>query len=125
MFWKEYIDRSVPYKLEHFHADGSAGIFRCRASLTKEGQPVEITGEGNGPVAAFVSAILKEAGAPKFEIANYKEHALGSGAHAHAIAYMQIKLADGSTVWGAGVDSNIELASIKAVFSAVNRASVK
>ena len=125
MFWKEYIDRSVPYKLEHFHADGSAGIFRCRASLTKEGQPVEITGEGNGPVAAFVSAILKEAGAPKFEIANYKEHALGSGAHANAIAYMQIKLADGSTVWGAGVDSNIELASIKAVFSAVNRASVK
>jgi 2-isopropylmalate synthase len=125
MFWKEYIDRSVPYKLEHFHADGSAGIFRCRASLTKEGQPVEITGEGNGPVAAFVSAILKEAGAPKFEIANYKEHALGSGAHANAIAYMQIKLADGSTVWGAGVDSNIELASIKAVFSAVNRASDK
>lgn len=124
MFWKEYIDRSEPYKLEHFHADGTGGLFRCRASLTKGGQAVEVTGEGNGPVAAFVSAILKEAGAPKFEIANYKEHALGSGAAANAIAYMQIKLTDGRTVWGAGVDSNIELASIKAVFSAVNRASV-
>ena len=124
MFWKEYIDRATPYKLEHFHADGTGGIFRCRASLTKDGQPFEITGEGNGPVAAFVSALLKEAGAPKFEIATYKEHSLGSGSNANAIAYMQIKLTDGRAVWGAGVDSNIELASIKAVFSAVNRASV-
>ena len=125
MFWKEYIDRDAPYKLEHFHADGTGGIFRCRASISKAGKALQITGEGNGPVAAFVSAILHESGAPKFEIANYKEHALGSGAHANAIAYMQIKVADGRTVWGAGVDSNIELASIKAVFSAVNRASGK
>ena len=59
--------------------------------------------------------------APRFEIANYSEHALSSGEEAAAIAYIQIKLADGKTRWGAGVDTNIELASVRAVLSALNR----
>ena len=59
---------------------------------------------------------------PKFEIAYYKEHALSAGEEAAAIAYIQIKLADGETRWGAGVDTNIELASVKAVLSALNPA---
>jgi 2-isopropylmalate synthase len=58
---------------------------------------------------------------PPFEVAYYSEHALGSGAEASAITYIQIKLPDGVRRWGAGVDTNIELASIKAVLSAVNR----
>ena len=120
MFWKEYIDRSEPWLLQHFHADGASGVFRCRASLSSNGARTDITGEGNGPIAAFVHA-LREAGIPPFEVAYYKEHALSSGSEASAIAYIQIGLADGSTKWGAGVDTNIELASIKAVLSAVNR----
>jgi 2-isopropylmalate synthase len=58
---------------------------------------------------------------PRFEIAHYSEHALSSGEEAAAIAYIQIKLGDGRTRWGAGVDTNIELASVKAVLSALNR----
>jgi len=123
MFWKEYVERETPgrYQLEHFHADGSRGKFRCRATVTRDGERLDLTGEGNGPIAAFVHA-LAGAGAPKFEVANYKEHALSSGAEASAIAYIQIKVADGTTRWGVGVDTNIELASIKAVLSALNRA---
>lgn len=64
---------------------------------------------------------LQSAGAPKFEIAYYKEHALGAGEEASAIAYIQIKHADGKLRWGAAVDTNIERASIKAVLSALNR----
>ena len=82
----------------------------------------EITGEGNGPIAAFVHGLIG-AGVPKFEDANYSEHALSSGEEAAAIAYIQIKLADGRTRWGSAVDTNIELASIKAILSAVNRAT--
>jgi 2-isopropylmalate synthase len=52
---------------------------------------------------------------------NYSEHALGSGEEASAISYIQIKLVDDKTRWGAGVDTNIELASIRAVLSALNR----
>ncbi len=122
MFWREYVERSEPWELIHFHADGVDGVFHCRASAHRSGTDVKLTGEGNGPIAAFVHA-LHTAGAPKFEVAYYKEHALGSGSEASAIAYIQLKLPDGTVKWGAGVDTNIELASIKAVLSAVNRAA--
>jgi len=121
MFWKEYIERTEPWTLEHFHADGTKGEFRCRASVKHHGERKDLTGEGNGPIAAFVHA-LRTAGIPSFEVTYYKEHALSAGSEASAIAYIQIRLADGKTRWGAGVDTNIELASIKAVLSAVNRA---
>ena len=120
MFWQEYIERTTPWSLIHFHADGVDGKFRCRASVICQGNERKIEGEGNGPIAAFVNA-LAASGAPKFEVANYREHALSAGEGASAIAYIQIKLADGRTQWGAAVDTNIELASIKGVLSALNR----
>ncbi|MES2597676.1 MAG: 2-isopropylmalate synthase [Verrucomicrobiota bacterium] len=123
MFWKEYIERETPFSLHHFHADGVDGVFTCRCSLVKDGREIGITGEGNGPIAAFVDALIKDAGAPKFEVVSYREQSLSSGTGASALAYIQIKTATGKLVWGAGVDTNIELASIKAVVSAVNRAS--
>ena len=121
IFAREYMDRKEPWELIHFHADGVDGVFECRASALRDGKEIKLSGKGNGPIAAFVHA-LKEHGVD-FEVANFKQHALSSGSEASAIAYMQIKLADGRTKWGAGIDTNIELASIKAVLSAVNRAA--
>jgi 2-isopropylmalate synthase len=121
MFFREYVDRTAPWELVHFHADGVDGRFSCRASAHRGGEHVKLTGEGNGPIAAFVHA-LHQSGAPAFEVSNFKQHALSSGSEASAISYIQIKMPDGRTRWGAGVDTNIELASIKAVLSAVNRA---
>lgn len=123
MFFKEYVERVTPWELVHFHADGVDGVFECRASAKHAGAEKKLTGTGNGPIAAFVHA-LAESG-DKFEIANFKQHALSSGTEASAISYIQIKLPDGTTKWGAGVDTNIELASIKAVLSALNRAVSK
>jgi 2-isopropylmalate synthase len=88
--------------------------------LLRDGKPVEFSGEGNGPLAALVHGFGK-AGVPRFEIASYSEHALSAGEEASAISYIQIKHADGRTRWGAGVDTNIELASVRAVLSALNR----
>ena len=121
IFAKEYLDRTEPWKLIHFHADGVDGVFKCRASALRNGKEIRIEGEGNGPIAALVHG-LHQVGSPKFEVANFKQHALSAGTEASAIAYIQIKLADGGTRWGAGVDTNIELAPIKAVLSALNRA---
>jgi 2-isopropylmalate synthase len=120
MFWREYIERTQPWELHHFHADGVERLFECRASLRREGREVAVTGRGNGPIAAFVDALVS-AGAPPFSVAYYKEHALSAGTEASAIAYIQIKTTEGHTKWGAGVDTNIELASMKAVLSALNR----
>lgn len=122
MFWAEYIKKVEPYGLYHFHADGVDGVFTCRCSLMKEGREVAVTGKGNGPIAAFVDALIRDGGAAAFEVAAFREQSLSAGTEASALAYIQIKLSDGKTVWGAGVDTNIELASIKAVLSAVNRA---
>ena len=121
MFWREYIERDFPWQLEGFETESRNGLVRCRARLLRDGKPTEISGEGNGPLAALVHA-FSSGGAAKFEITNYSEHALSAGEEASAISYIQIKTAAGKTRWGSGVDTNIELASVRAVLSALNRA---
>ncbi len=120
MFWKEYIERTTPWRLKSFETESKNGTVRCRAKLSRNGKPVELSGEGNGPLAAMVHGFGK-AGVPRFEITGYSEHALSAGEEAAAIAYIQIKHGDGRVRWGAGVDTNIELASVRAVLSALNR----
>jgi 2-isopropylmalate synthase len=120
MFWHEYIERAAPWQLGGFETDSRNGMVRCRARLLRDGAPLEIAGEGNGPLAALVHG-LTTAGVAHFEIMDYSEHALSAGEEASAIAYIQIKFNTGQFRWGAGVDTNIELASVKAVLSALNR----
>ena len=120
MFWREYVQRSLPWELKHFHADGVDGVFQCRSSVRQDGVEQQLTGTGNGPIAAFVQALIG-GGAPAFEVSDFKQHALSAGTAASAISYLKITGPCGVTRWGAGVDTNIELASIKAVLSAVNR----
>ena len=120
MFWKEYVERLSPWSLKGFETESKNGVVKCRAKFLRDGKAVEFKGEGNGPLAALVHGFTT-AGVPRFEITNYSEHALSSGETAAAIAYIQIKTADGKTRWGAGVDTNIELASVRAVLSALNR----
>ena len=120
MFWEEYVERRAPWELHHFHADGVDSLFQCRVSARHHGAEVHLTGTGNGPIAAFVQALIAS-GVPAFEVSDFKQHALSAGATASAISYLKISRPDGRSCWGAGVDTNIELASIKAVLSAVNR----
>ncbi|MCU0771064.1 MAG: 2-isopropylmalate synthase [Verrucomicrobia bacterium] len=120
MFWHEYVDRNSPWQLEGFETESRNGVVNCKARLLREGQPVELQGLGNGPLAALVHGFIS-LGMPKFEITAYKEHALGIGEEAAAIAYIQIRDHTGQSRWGVGVDTNIELASVRAVLSALNR----
>jgi 2-isopropylmalate synthase len=120
MFWREYIEGSTPWQLRKFETESKNGVVKCHAHLMRAGQAVEFSGQGNGPLAALVHG-FGTIGMARFEIAAYAEHALSSGEEAAAIAYIQIKHAGGKTRWGAGVDTNIELASVKAVLSALNR----
>jgi 2-isopropylmalate synthase len=121
MFWKEYIERDKPWRLGNFRTYSENGRVNCQGTLFYNEVQTGINGNGNGPLAALVHGICNLPGIPRFEISNYSEHALSSGEEAAAIAYIQIKTADGKTKWGAGVDTNIELASVKAVLSALNR----
>lgn len=120
MFWREYIERKTPWELKGFQTESQDGLVRCRGRFLRDGKPVELAGQGNGPLAALVNGFAA-AGLPRFEITHYNEHAMSAGEEAAAIAYIQVKHADGRSRWGAGVDTNIELASVKAVVSALNR----
>ena len=120
-FQREFLDRRAPVALEHFKTTERDSTVKCEARILVEGRPRALAGAGNGPIDAFVRA-LGAAGLPKFDVVNYSEHSLGSGAEAKAVSYIQIKVERGSAFFGAGIDTNIELASIKAIVSALNRA---
>ena len=119
-FRREYIDRNAPVALVDFQTMERAHEVTCQAHLMVNGTKRILVGKGNGPIDAFVHA-LHESGLPPFELLKYSEHSLDTGAKARAISYIQIQTSRGRTYFGAGIDTNIEFASIKAVLSAVNR----
>ena len=123
-FFREYIAREQPVKLDHFRTTERDSQVKCEATIKFDGRVHKFTGGGNGPIDAFVNG-LATTGVPSFELLTYSEHSLGKGAEARAVAYIQVKSARGLTYFGAGIDTNIELASIKAIVSAVNRSLAK
>jgi 2-isopropylmalate synthase len=123
-FQREYLAHTSPLTLEHFKTTERDSAVKCEARLVYHGQPQKLSADGNGPIDAFVRA-LGATTLPKFEVLSYSEHSLGKGAEARAVSYIQIKLERGRSLFGAGIDTNIELASIKAIVSALNRALKK
>jgi 2-isopropylmalate synthase len=95
--------------------DGKVEL-RCDAAV--DGQPIALSGVGNGPIDAFVHALSTVDVAVR--VLDYAEHALSSGGDAQAAAYVECDV-NGETRWGVGMDANIVTASLRAVASAVNR----
>ncbi len=120
VFRSEYLERVTPVSIEHFKTLERDSTVRCEAAILLEGKRLVLAAEGNGPIDAFVRALL-QAGLPRFDVNSYSEHSLGQGAEARAVSYIQIRTAKGGLFYGAGIDTNIELASIKAIVSALNR----
>ncbi|MFA5057829.1 MAG: 2-isopropylmalate synthase [Opitutaceae bacterium] len=123
-FLRTYINLQQPVQLDHFRTTERDSQVKCEATVKYEGRTHKLTGSGNGPIDAFVNA-LATIGVPPFELLSYAEHSLGKGAEARAVSYIQIKAERGHTHYGAGIDTNIELASIKALVSALNRSLAK
>jgi 2-isopropylmalate synthase len=115
----EYLERVTPLKLiRHRLTSDGEGTDEIVATVRVEDDLHEITGRGNGPLAAFVDGL---AGIGfDVRILDYHEHALSSGDDARAAAYVECAV-DGTVLWGVGIDGSIVSASLKAVVSAVNR----
>jgi 2-isopropylmalate synthase len=122
LFLKTYILREGAVILREFRAIERGEQVTIEADLTLWGDPVTVRGSGNGPIAAFVHG-LSQTNLPSFEIQSYSEHSLGAGADARAVSYIEIKTAAARTYFGVGSDTSIELASIHAIISALNRAT--
>ena len=121
-FRAQYLPEPPAYGLvshEMMSEDGGDGT-RIVAQLTVDGAARVVTGAGNGPIAAFVDA-LRRGFHVEIDVVDYAEHALGQGADATAVAYVETVDGDGNLRWGVGTHPNIITASLLAVLSALGR----
>ena len=126
-FTEEYLEATGPFKLikcnvsdmpENSNPNADTKIV---INLEYNGKEMELTGLGNGPIDSLKRA-LTDSKLVDTTIIDYTEHSLGKGSEAKAAAYVYMKRNDNNEeTFGVGVNSNITLASIKAVFSALNR----
>ena len=92
---------------------------------TNDGIEKSFEASGNGPIDAVLRGLHNEMGI-SIKILDYNEHALGGGANAQAAAYIHmLDLTTGKTTFGVGISSNITRASIRAIFSALNRLNIR
>ena len=82
---------------------------------------VPVGGQGVGPIDAFVNN-WNATSATAVRVLDYHEHALGAGANAQAVAYLELRIDEQHTVFGVGIDANIVSASLKAILSGLQRA---
>jgi len=119
-FQGEYLAEDAPVQLVSHESNTGESGSKVTAQLLVDGQHVTVTGQGNGPIAAFVSGVRSELGID-IDVVDYSEHAVGAGSDATAVAYVETQDADGTVRWGIGKHESIETASLRAVVSAVNR----
>jgi 2-isopropylmalate synthase len=118
-FHEHYLAHSRPYEIVSY-THWSAEDDRIAARIDVDGEAQEVTGTGNGPIAALVDAFERHYGIT-VRIRDYHEHAMAASADATAAAYVEADV-DDDAVWGVGLHSSIVTASLRAVVNAVNRA---
>lgn len=125
-FSEAYIERKEPMHFKtcrYTDSENENGSYTTLANLSYQdhGRPVTVTGVGNGPIDAVQSALEQSLGI-EIRILDYAEHALTSGSGAKAASYIHLlDVKSGRTCYGVGISSNITRASIRGIFSAINR----
>ena len=110
-----------PLDLVKYRSTADDGTYTVDVDLRVAGKAKTFTGEGNGPLSAFVDALAM--GGFPVRVLDYTEHALSSGGDALAVAYVECEVGDGddtAVLWGVGRHTSITTASMKAVVSALN-----
>jgi 2-isopropylmalate synthase len=120
IFQSEY-RTSVPTVTGLRTHDLGNGSIQLTADVTLGARKLQIEGQGSGPIDAFVAGINQHLDAV-VRVLDYHEHAVGSGADAQAVAYLELRIGDALTLFGVGIDSHIVLASLKAIVSGIQRA---
>ena len=121
VFHEEYLAPITPLermKQKVTASEEDGGTDAITAIVKVNGKEQEISGTGNGPLAAFVDAL----GSINFDVRvlDYSEHAMSAGDDAQAAAYVELQVGD-QRLWGVGIDGDISTASLKAIVSGVNR----
>jgi 2-isopropylmalate synthase len=120
-FKTEYLPAAPTMNLDsHELKSDSTGATTITAQVNVGGTRHTVVGQGNGPIDAFVHGLRTGLGID-IDVLDYTEHALGAGADATAVAYVESTTSSGSVKWGVGTDPNIITASLRAVLAAAER----
>mgnify|MGYP000649409981 CR=1 FL=1 len=126
LFKAHYIDAVKPYQLvQHSFAEftdeeGHSHV-TFWGTLQHTDTIFKVSGEGNGPIDAFFNAIHGQK-MDRFTFIDYKEHAVKQGSDSQAVAYIHLQDENGRDWFGVGMSHNINLAPLKGILSAINRA---
>ena len=126
-FRENYLDRKEPLHFRKLRVDDQSDAYdtefdtHVTLTYTLRGEEGRLEAVGNGPIDAVIRG-LRETFGINVKVLDYEEHALQGGANAQAAAYIHLLDAEeGRVTYGAGVSSNITRASVRAMFSAINR----
>jgi 2-isopropylmalate synthase len=123
-FQQEYLKKKSPFELKfvNFRDEEADDETYVSLDFVYRGEPIHSEAQGNGPIDAVKLAIKQCVNTVDFTVMNYDEHALSEGSGAKAAAYIQMRdNRTGNVTFGVGVSSNITRASIRGMFSALNR----
>jgi len=123
VFTQQYVNLCSPLEIIAIEREdfSRTGEVRVEADIKMHGGEMSISGQGNGPISAFVDALDRK-GWKNFTLLDYRQHSIGGGSKTKAAAYIQIRHRDNTVYFGCGIDPNIELAGLRALVSAFNRA---
>ena len=123
LFQREYRvgQAEVTHQVLESGAGAQGDLLVLTADVRMDDRVVAVRGAGNGPIDAFVEGLSQVTG-QTIRVLDYHEHAIGSGADARAVAYLELRVGE-RTLFGVGMDSNIVAASLKAIASGVQRAT--
>lgn len=127
LFQQEYRNVCGPYRLVNYkiseeknEQDDLTHVHFSGELKYKGNAPVQIEGNGNGPVAAFCDA-MNQTEVAIYQFVDYSEHAISVGSDSKAISYIHLKNPQGKDIFGIGVSHNIGYASMKGIICAINR----
>ena len=124
-FKKNYLDQKEPYHFKKGKTEDLSEEDKYNTEVqiwyTDHGTEKEFSAKGSGTIEAVQRGLQDVIGYP-IKVLDYSQHALGEGTEAQAAAYIRLLNENtGTTTYGVGVSTNITRASIRAIFSAVNR----
>jgi 2-isopropylmalate synthase len=110
------------FQLEDYEETKAADGTRLFAGkIGVDGRVQSVSGRGNGLLSSVVATLAESFGVT-LDIVDYTEHAMGAGSEARAAAYVECKAADGTVIWGVGIDEDVATAGVRAVLNAANAA---
>jgi len=120
-FKEEYLENKRPLKLLSYETHKvSADEISCSATIELDEKTIQLSGQGNGPINAFVHA-LEESGLKDFKLTDYRQHSIGGGSATESAAFIQLQTKVGRVAYGCGIHASIEKSGLLALVSAYNR----